>query len=585
MNDIKRLLIVAFMATGMNALADCGCEGTCGRDGDRNTGCCEDDHGCIGGKYITNKTTFSDYIGWMRSGTYMHEALTGLCRTWARQDGYGSFVMAAPFGGRSTGDGLRHWFGLNHRSELVVAEESAPAPIHANTLTTTDVALDARHFNIETTTGNFTSTIKFCPRQKFYGVGLDWKQIIWRNDNETGRVWFEVNAPVVHVENEMRFTEDTKGVTYTAVDANGLDGSPRVSSMIDAFSQSNWQYGRIFSCGTNNGCDSCCSVNTTNNTNNTTTGCRCGHDCDCDCGAEMEKTALAFLELKFGYNSVITECALLGSYLGVIFPTGKEGCPGMVFAPMIGGKHWGIMWGSDIAFTMWTNDEAKLRARLDIDGTYLFRHNEKRSFDLVGKPWSRYMEMYATQADAVTAAAGDGDPRSGTSGINLMTRCVDVTPGGQLNVNTGFIYEGKCFLAEVGHTWYGRQAEKISCPDWPTDTTKLPVLKSYLGRGIVAKARTIVDRFAPVDTLNSAALYNDVTTNGYDAYKITKCQVDWNSGSHDAVLAHSVYGTIGYNWGDACYPTLVTVGGAYDFAESNTSMRRWTLFGKLGVSF
>lgn len=528
----------------------------------------------------------------MQSGTYMHSSLTGLCKTWAREDGYGTFVMAAPFGGRNVhSEGLKHWFGLNHSAKLVVAEEFPPNPVppvadHTNTLTTTNVALDARHFNIETTTGNFISTISFAPRQKFYGVGLDWKQIIWRNDNETGRVWFEVNAPVVHVENEMRFTENTNGVTYTAVDANGLDSAPRVASMTAAFAQTNWKYGKIFACGTcGNSTNGCCSVDTTTTT--TTNSCRCGHDCDCECGSEMEKTALAFLELKFGYNSVITECAMLGSYLGVVFPTGKEGCPGMVFAPMIGGKHWGIMWGSNIGFTMWTNDEAKLRARMDIDGRYLFRHNEKRSFDLVGKPWSRYMEMYATQADAAAAATATEavTSRIGTSGINLMTRCVDVTPGGQVNINTGIIYEGKCFVAEAGHTWYGRQAEKISCPDWPTDTTKLPVLKSFLGQGDVAKARTIVDRFAAVDGLYNAQLYTDATTTLYDAYKITKCQVDWNSGSHDSVLAHSIYGTIGYNWGDACYPTLVTVGGAYDFAESNTSMRRWTLFGKLGVSF
>lgn len=587
MNDIKRLLLIAvlFMCASVAYMkADC-CGGTncCSSNTCcNNCDCCDNYCGCMGGKY-SNKTFFADYINFFQSGTYMHEALFPSSRMTMRDEGWGGAIQLVPFGGRTSEDGrkdLGRWFGLNHSSSLVAVEEATVAAPHNVVMTTEGAALDVRHFNVQTVNGNFNSTITFCPEQKFAGIGLDWKQALWRNDDDSARWWMELSGPVLHVKNSMcmkeNVTADGGGV---AAVTSALDASPRVANMTEAFKQSNWKYGKIVACGT-----SCCGTTTTTTTN--TCGCNCGCECACDCCCDMEKTALAFLELKLGYNEVITECCGLGSYIGVVFPTGKEACPGMVFSPMVGGKHWGIMWGSEIGFTMWSNDDAAIRARFTIDGRYLFRRDEMRSFDLVGKPWSRYMEMYENQA-----AAAAGTPYSGTSGINLMTRCVQVTPRGQVNINTGIAYEGKCFKAEIGHTWYGRQAEKI-CPNWNFADTEYPVLKSYAASGDVAKARTIRDRFVGVpDVINQGpdfsynfAVYAGGST-AYNLYKITKCDVDWNSAAHEAVLAHTIYGTLGYDWSDACYPTIVTVGGAYDFAESNASMRRWTIFGKLGVSF
>lgn len=593
MNDIKRLLLAAVMIVGASVAYGSCCgstnssSGSCCNSCNNDCDCdCDNYCGCIGGKY-TNKTFFADYINFFQSGTYLHEALFPSSRMTMAEDGWGGALHLAAFGGKTTTDGrsdLGRWFGLNHSASLTVVEEAVPGSLHTVVMTTSGAALDARHFNIQTTGGNFQSTISFCPEQKFAGVGLDWKQTLWRNEDESARWWAELSGPVLHVKNSMGFREDVTSTGTATAAVNGLDGAPRVGNMTDAFKQSNWKYGKIYSCGS-----SCCGTTTTQTT--TTSNCGCGCDCDCDCGCDMEKTALAFLELKLGYNEVITECCGLGSYLGVIFPTGKEACPGMVFAPMVGGKHWGIMWGSEIGFTMWTTEDAAIRARFAIDARYLFHRDETRSFDLVGKPWSRYMEMYENQA-AAAAASVAADANAGTSGINLMTRCVQVTPRGQLNLNTGITYEGKCFKAEIGHTWYGRQAEKI-CPSWYTGDTELPVLKSFSGIGYVAKARTIRDRFVGnanvtnqgPDFLYSNNIYTAGTVSAYDLYKIQKCDVDWNSASHEAVLAHTIYGTLGYDWSEACYPTIVTVGGAYDFAETNSAMRRWTVFGKLGVSF
>jgi hypothetical protein len=211
-------------------------------------------------------------------------------------------------------------------------------------------------------------------------------------------------------------------------------------------------------------------------------------------------------------------------------------------------------------------------AHFAVDGRWWFEHSELRTFDLLGKPWARYQAMYLNQEQA--AAAVDADSVcSGTSGINIMTRCVDVTPGYQINFNAGFAYQGCRWSAEIGHTFYARQAEHIKA-NWVAG----PAIKSINGVGITNAARTIGRQFAGSDTPFADYSQNIIQT----------CDVDWNTGSHEGVLANSIYGAIGYSMDDWCYPTFIGIGGDYDFGteDHGTSiMRAWNVFGKLAVTF
>lgn len=304
----------------------------------------------------------------------------------------------------------------------------------------------------------------------------------------------------------------------------------------------------------------------------------------------MSKAGAPDIELKLGYNFVMSECCFMDAYIGVVFPSSNRPHGVYVFEPVTGnGKHWGLMWGGEVEFDIWNFDCGSVRLRMDLDARYLFRHCETRTFDLVGKPWSRYQAMFASVTEAVTmanAATATTQLFTGSLGAPIMTRDVDVTPRCQLTMNTGLEYLGECFLAEAGVTMYARQAEKI-CPNWYTGTA-IPALQGYYynptaavptDSRVLTKSRTIRDRFQFDNLLLGANNAN------YSLVQINTCDVNWNSGAHPAVLHRSVYGTIGYQWGDICYPVMVSVGGAYDFSCSNAGMTRWTAFGKFGISF
>ncbi|MBN2266920.1 MAG: hypothetical protein JW725_01080 [Candidatus Babeliaceae bacterium] len=600
MNDMKRFLLAIVVALSAATIVaaeerrhDCCC---CPCDCTNSCCCCPDSsRDCCGCTHFTNKTIFIDRVGWFQSGTYLHESLFSNKRmSWRQPEDeccpWGTAIQIVPFGGRMSGSGtnrLGEYLGYNHKSTgLVVTNQVVAA---SGGILADDAHFDAEHFNIEIADqGAFTSTIGFCPKQSFGGCGLSWKQALWRHEDDTIRFWGELSAPVVHVSNRTCFTEDLDGATYTAATGNGLDDSPFVASMASALTQSKWKAGKFCDICTTTNDTTCCSTSCCSSSccsSSCCNPCCCSSDCCNSCCSTnccgnccncMKVTRLTDLELKFGYNFVMSDCCWMDGYVGVVFPTGNAPTSCCVFEALAGSKHWGIMWGSNINYTIWNWDCGTFETRFDIDARYLFGKCETRLFDLVGKPWSRYMAMFQS-AEAAQAAITAENVYAGTSGVNIMARCVDVRPGCQLNINTGFVYNGECFLGELGLTCYARQAERI-CPNWYADADQ-PALKAHqlTGNDVLTRARTIRDRFT-----GSNATYS---TENYNRYKIKSTDVDWMSAEHPGMLHTSFYGSLGYQWGGWCYPTFLSVGAAYDVSCSNTGMRRWTLFGKLGVSF
>lgn len=544
MKNWKKLLFVALasvpagMTAANNDCNDCnnGCSVAC------NSGCCVDfDPHCAGGRQ-TNKAVFVD-TGFGASGTYLHEVFFRNELMDAADDCWGAAFQAVIFGGRTTDKGSRglgQRFGFGHKRCFTVASGADATP------STRDI--DAQHFNISTNQeGGFQSSICLCPRQSVIGALLSWKQSICADDNGNTRWWFEVNAPIVHSKHTMGLSEtitsaadavasEGRGLSNT-ITANLEDGQPFVASVAAGFAE--MRYGIIDNCV---------------------------HD----------NTELANLEVKIGYNSLAdSDCFKFGSYIGFVAPTTEKRTAVFAFEPIVGQEHWAIMWGSTFDMKMCEWENSCLSTHFAIDSRWWFQRNEKRTFDLLNKSWGRYQEMYANLEQA-QAAQSDENSSFGTFGTTIMTRCVDVTPGYQIDFNTGLMWKGCKFMVEVGHTFYARQAEEI-CPNWYA-AGELPALKAAVGSGETNPVRTIGRRFPAEDV----ALVN------YANSVINRCDVDWNAGAHEAILAHSLYGAVGYEFDCGCYPTFLALGGSWDFGieDKGTSiMDRWNIFGKLGVSF
>lgn len=467
--------------------------------------------------------------------------------------GFGGAFEIVPFGGSITDQGSQklatfflppgcHTFCLNVK-EYNPAKEVNPA----NTDDGSAIKdLEARNFNIRTVNETFASRVCLTPKQNFFGIGLCYKQTLSHKCDGTTGFWFEGAMPIERVENFVHVCETIEnngGGPAKNPDGTieiGLDNSPRVANMTAAFAQCNWRYGRIPN-------------------------------------KKLVKWGVADIELKIGYNSTDCGSCSANSYVGLVVPTGTRIRGKTLFEPVVGNNHhFGFMIGSSLSMEVWKWCNYTLNWCIDNDTRYLFSNHQIRSFDLIGKPWGRYQELYSTSEQAA-AAFNTGNENSGTSGINILTQCVRVNPHLAMNMNTGFILarHGDCasLIFEGGWNWFARQSEDIEL-DCSTNVSAAAI-KDIDGLGRTSLARNIKDNFP-------TAFFT--FPQGYRSISI--CDIDLESAAHPAVLSTTLYASLGYRWEREC-PFFVSAGGSYEFnvLEINPVLDRWTVWGKLGVTF
>lgn len=467
--------------------------------------------------------------------------------------GFGGAFEIVPFGSRTTEQGnqkLATFFlppGC-HTACLNVKEFNPEREVNpANTDDGNPLKdLEARHFNIRTVNENFASRICIIPHQEVFGIGICYKQALSHKCNGETGFWFEGSLPIMRVQNHVQLCEvieNDGGGPALNPDGTveiGLDNSPRVASMKKAFAQCNWRYGRIPN-------------------------------------KKLTKWGVADMELKIGYDSINCGTCAMNSYLGLVAPTGTRVRGKTLFEPILGNNHhFGVQLGSSISVELWKWCRYMVTWYLDNDTRYLFSNHQVRSFDLIGKPWGRYQETYKS-SEAAAMAFNTANENSGTSGINIFTQCVRVSPHMSSNVNTGFLLsrQGNCssWLFEGGWNWFARQGEvvELEC----NTNVSAAALKAVNGIGTTTIARNIKDNFQ-----GSVFLFPQ----GY--HSISNCDLDLESAAHPATLSTTLYGTIGYRWEREC-PLFVALGGSYEFnvREVDTVLDRWLIWGKFSMTF
>lgn len=452
--------------------------------------------------------------------------------------GRGGVIYTSIFGGKLIGgngsEQLTKYFMPYGREALGVLEFKSSVD-SSTTDPNPERDLEARHFNIETDQAaltTFKSRITFNPQQTMEGFGITFKKRINRYECGSTKWWFELSFPVVHLKNHVGLFEKVLDDGGGVVNEKGLDDSPRVANMIEAFKQPNWKFGKIDNC------------------------------------KKMEKTGVADIELKIGYNSRYGDCCDASTYVGMVIPTGNRPNGEYLFEPIVGNNHHvGIMFGGHAGFEFWSYGDHSIRFESDTNSRMLFSNHQIRSFDLYDKQWSRYAEVYRSLAEAQMASVTN-NPNMGTSGINVFTKCVSVDPRFSSRVNTAFMYSFCNFMAEIGYNFYVRQSEKI-CLNWKQG----PVLKHISGEGLTTYARTIRYNFE-----SSSMLIDNYTP-------IKASDIDHRSAEHPAVIASTLYLGIGYDATQLRYPLLVGLGGSYQFSTVNTALDQWLLYGKMGLSF
>ncbi len=504
---------------------------------------------------VSSKTYYSNIQLW-EIGKPTKEIFFNTERMQEREDGWCGGFEIAGYGGQSTNSSkLNSYFMPYGKCSLNVIEGiplgTSPWVNPADGTTNRDI--EARNFNIETVNGangedgqQYMGTITFNPKQTIAGVGFCFRQSFWKDHRGVPTIWGEISFPVQYVKNEMNLCENVTQTGGGASDTVGLDNSLHVGTMQAAFAQTNWLYGKV------------------------------------DNSKDLSTWGVADVELRVGYNSINTDCCDLNAYLGVVIPSGTkiDQCnAAYMFNSVIGNNHHvGILYGTHFGYELYGKGDHMLRMELDMSSKYLFSNHQWRSFDLVGQEWSRYLEVYTdvNQATAADSAVPPLTVNSGTSGINVFTRRLRVSPRFATNINTALNYSYRSVDFEFGYNLFTRQAEKVEfprncCVDFPLTVA----VKDINGTGGTNIARTIKNDFG-----------GSVTTLANYAQNVIQLpELNLDSAAHPALITNTIYGGVDYNTECWTVPMFFGVAGMYEFCSMNSSIDRWNVLGKFGITY
>lgn len=196
-------------------------------------------------------------------------------------------------------------------------------------------------------------------------------------------------------------------------------------------------------------------------------------------GANCEdntRTQFADLRAELGWNFLLDEDYHLGIYIAAAAPTAgdcEDDCNTLLWGAKAGnGKHWELGGGITAHYTFCRSEDNREQWDFFIDATinHMFKHTEQRTFDLKGKPLSRYLiaEQLTTP---VTNNLTYGAQVGGTlatyqfAGVyapvaNFTTQNVSVSFPVQADVMAKFVYTKCGFSWAIGYDFWGQ-----ACPD------------------------------------------------------------------------------------------------------------------------
>jgi len=200
------------------------------------------------------------------------------------------------------------------------------------------------------------------------------------------------------------------------------------------------------------------------------------------------ETRLADLRAELGTNVVLKEDYHFGMALHVAAPTGTRPDAYYLFEPLVGnGKHWEVGAGLTGSYIMWRSEceDKFLGMYFEAVLTHMLRACQRRSFDLLCKPNSRYMLLEEMGPNHQAISKCEGGCCSGPNcclqdcnciadsiytgklvpAINVTTFCVDSKISIQADLALKLAYYSNDWSFDIGYNFWARSGEKFYLRD------------------------------------------------------------------------------------------------------------------------
>jgi hypothetical protein len=367
--------------------------------------------------------------------------------------------------------------------------------------------------------------LKLDPKYTAYGALVTYNQNL---DNIHRGLFFRINIPFEHVEHDLRatVTDETKEIVGTS--SKGI---------LDLFGG---QYEQ------------------------TTAGKLQSRLTHAKIKGVNSKSGIADLELMLGAKLVERAEHEVTGALKIFVPTGNRPTGEFLYQAIVGNnRHWGVGGELDASMNIYKSEEHSLECILHLDYVYFLKSNEVRTLGYRNGADRVSREDTPIKFSWAHYIAGGEDGKQGTFPLaNILTRAVDVTPGGKVQGLAAFAYHRNNTTIDFGYSLFAQEGEKVTVKSWEDDKYG-PAQPTY-------------------DTTNNFSVTNASYVLG-GAIQRTELVLD--DAATPAILKHSVHAAIGYTLSEWENPFMMGCGVSYDWTHDNSTPVGYTLWCKAGVTF
>ncbi len=273
-------------------------------------------------------------------------------------------------------------------------------------------------------------------------------------------------------------------------------------------------------------------------------------------------TGVACIRAILGATIIDDEKFVLVYHGGIELPTERRIRPDNLFSPTLGSNgHVSILNGIFGRLHLRTFPQTCCAAQFfaSLEHHYYLERDQMRTFDLFGKPWSRYLPVRRD---------GEIQIRPAT---DILTRRVTIRPGGFADLSAGFALTHQKAELEFGYALWAHHHERISWPEKPYCDKSIEPLSEYgiagAGEGKSASTSTISQRG------NDDTVFTPIKASNIDLF----------SGISRGVLVNRIFVNGSYKSHYKNGNMFIGLGGSIDFPRENSALRTAQLWLNIGV--
>lgn len=369
---------------------------------------------------------------------------------------------------------------------------------------------------------HFYGKMSIAPQQKQYGAIFEYQQDLsaFTDIKFFEPFWVSIMLPFVVVKNDPALRQ------YDVMNPN-FSGGP--TDIIEAFNQGAWRFSHITTC-------------------------------------EQRRSGLAEFKAKLGVDFATRKDAEVVLYTICSLPTAPKQCARDLFSPFVG-NNGHFTYGTGVAFQVPFSAEWDTKQFFwfaEAEHLYMFGNEQERTFDLKGKPWSRFLLFNSI----------DG-LQTNVPGVNILTRRVHAKPDSFVDFVTGFRTRWNDALeVELGYNLWAHGNERINAlQTWCNECDE------DISIGLFGIAGTEPGTSASESSIAFRA------PNDSSFVPLNLSDIDIDSAVAGCAITHKIHGSIGYGYSGERFAGFIAFGGFYEGIQNDAALQQWGIWGKIGANF